>query len=83
MGKPVWRYLCPSCGRPFLVRSEQEHPLPAEALNEDCEMHELNAWQGSCSACTLRIMWEPVTLALTFSTQPDFKTPKPVDLADG
>lgn len=83
MTVPVWSYLCPSCGRPFVIRSEKDQPLPASALVHDLNLYDLDAGEGKCSACGLKVRWEVASLTLTFTNHYELKTPQLNELVDG
>ena len=76
MPKPAWEYMCPGCGRPFLIRSTPKQALPASALTQDLDLYDLDAGESACSACGLRVLWEVASLALTFTNHFELKTPQ-------
>ena len=75
MPEPVWKFQCPSCGRPFAIRSKPEQPLPADALG-DIDLYDLNAGSGECSACGLKVIFEVASLELRFTNHFELKVPK-------
>ena len=71
--------MCPGCGRPFVIRSEPEQPLPASALVVDADMYEMADWEGECSACGLRVLWEVASLEIRFTNAFELKVPRLVE----
>ncbi|MCH8093503.1 MAG: hypothetical protein IH953_02815 [Chloroflexi bacterium] len=73
---PVWSYQCPSCGRPAVIRSEPDQPLPAAVLTGDADVHDMLDWEGECSACGLRVLWEVSALEIRFTAGFELKVPR-------
>lgn len=76
MTVPVWSYLCPACGRPAVIRSEPDQPLPASVLGGDADVHDLLDFEAECSVCALRVLWEVSALEIRFTSAFDLKVPK-------
>ncbi|MCH8876676.1 MAG: hypothetical protein IIA89_07605 [Chloroflexi bacterium] len=73
MSKPAWENICPGCGRPFVVYTDEQHPLPD---GQDRDVWNMLDWEGTCSACDLRIYWFVDNVMFRYGTRDKIKVPE-------